>query len=169
MKPCLAAALLIALDLVALGALTRAWLEHERLAAPPAAAAPRFDMALLTLPGYDAPELRADPRPLTPDDYPAAIRAHDGAEVTARGYPIVLVQARGVVTEFLLTRFPPGCCFGALPVLDEWIHVTFEAGYPAGPPEQTLAVTGVLELGERVDENGFAESLYRMRASRVER
>lgn len=161
------AVLLVGVDLVALFALSHAWRENRALTALPEVLPTAFDMSLLTVPDYDPPDLRADQGAIPREEFPAAVQAFHGEEVTARGYPMVLAHERGIVTEFLLTRFPPGCCFGALPVLDEWIHVKLEDGYSAGPPTQAVEVTGVLDVGEKLIEEGLVESLYRMQASKV--
>ena len=129
-----------------------------------------LDLRRLALPAYDPPELRPPGSgPLGPEDFPPEIRALADERVTVVGYPLV-AELDGVETgSFLLSRFPPGCCFGAVPVLDEWIAVEAPAGTPALPPAVPVRVTGTLEVGEVLDANGFAESLYRMRAETVGR
>ena len=68
-----------------------------------------------------------------------------------------------------MTRYPPGCCFGALPVLDEWVQVTFPPGLelPADR-DSVVEAEGRLEAGELLDPDGYAESLYRMDAEAVQ-
>lgn len=128
----------------------------------------RLDLALLAIPGYDPPELRPEGEgPMRLEDFPPAVRALDGRTVHARGYPIAAELERGEVHRFLLSRFPPGCCFGAVPVLDEWIAVTVEEGVAPLDPNVPVEVSGGLEVGEVLGEDGFAVSLYRMRAERV--
>jgi hypothetical protein len=117
---------------------------------------------------YDPPELRgAAAATLAPDDFPAPVRVLHGAVVRVEGYPRAAGIEDGRVTRLLLTRFPPGCCYGALPVLDEWIDVA-----PAEPLEARglppfAAVVGRLEVGERLAEGGGVLSLYRMSDARL--
>ncbi|MEM7310713.1 MAG: hypothetical protein AAF682_28830 [Planctomycetota bacterium] len=129
-----------------------------------------LDFSLFTFPDYDPPELRgADPEPLTAADFPPAMRAADGKHVRLQGFMITVDFRIGTVQSFMLARFPPGCCFGATPVFDEWVDahpgsdgVIQRSGYAP------LAVTGVLEVGEELDEDGFVRSLYRLRDAEVE-
>lgn len=125
------------------------------------------DMGRLAFDDYDPPELRADAGALGVADFPPAARALDGRDVVLEGFPLVVDLDEGEVRELLLTRFPPGCCFGAVPVLDEWVLVELEQPLPADEVPPQAALRGVLEVGEILDERGAAQSLYRMRAGRV--
>jgi hypothetical protein len=71
------------------------------------------------------------------------------------------------VSSFLLSRFPPGCCFGALPFPDEWIAVTLTDPVAPLAADIPVEVTGTLEVGELLDGQGFVTSLYRMQGERV--
>jgi len=128
-----------------------------------------LDMARLVVPGYDPPEVRADPTALTLDRLPPVVQAVHGQTLRARGYVIPIERDRGSIIRFLLSRYPPGCCFGALPVLDEWIEVTFDEGIelPADR-DSVVEATGRLEAGEVLDADGYALSLYRMAGKKVE-
>lgn len=128
-----------------------------------------LDLARLTFDDYDAPELRGDATPLTAAAYPEAIRAYDGAEIVVSGYAQPLAFEEGRVVRLRLTRFPPGCCFGALPQYDEWIAVELgERGSFGYDAYSELRVRGRLELGEAFDELGGLESLYRLADARAE-
>jgi hypothetical protein len=62
-----------------------------------------------------------------------------------------------------------GCCFGAMPRLDEWVEV--QVGVGGGVdyiPFQAVRVTGPFEVGEVLDDYGYVRSLYRMKAESVE-
>jgi hypothetical protein len=127
---------------------------------------PRLTLEWFIFPQYDAPDLRADPQPLASDAFPEAIRRFHGQEIAVEGYPLVLEYDGDRVREFLLTRFPPGCCFGAVPVFDEWVLVQLEeprVGFPQDAA--TLTAVGRLDVGEVVDELGMADSLYRLQGS----
>jgi len=72
------------------------------------------------------------------------------------------------VQTFLLSRFPPGCCFGSVPVMDEWVEVEAPPGTTSLIPDLRVEVQGVLEMGEIIGPTGFALSLYRMQAVSVD-
>ena len=91
----------------------------------------------------------------------------DGQEVATVGYPLAVALERDRTRSFLLSRYPPGCCFGTVPALDEWIEVEAPPETDPLDPDVPVVVRGVLEVGEDLDELGFARSLYRMRAESV--
>jgi len=129
---------------------------------PPPGAEVSFER--LEFPTYDPPALRPDPAPLTAADFPARARVLDGRRLRLTGFPLVTGGDGRTVGELLLTRYPPGCCFGALPVFDEWVHVTLAEPLRADDVPRRAAVEGVLAVGERLDELGEPLSLYRLRA-----
>ena len=88
-------------------------------------------------------------------------------QLRARGYLIPTELEDGRVRRGMLTRFPPGCCFGAVPVLDEWIAVTFVEAIDRPPAGSAFEVAGQLEVGEELDQDGRALSLYRMPRARL--
>jgi hypothetical protein len=89
--------------------------------------------------------------------------------VLLSGFPQPLELAGERVRTLRLARFPPGCCFGALPQYDEWVLVELAGAGAASPNTYAeLRVRGTLQLGERVDATGLLESLYRLTDARVE-
>ena len=125
-----------------------------------------LDPGDLMIPGYDPPELRGG-RPFGLEDFPEEVRLLDGQEVATVGYPLAVALERDRTRSFLLSRYPPGCCFGTVPALDEWIEVEAPPETDPLDPDVPVVVRGVLEVGEDLDELGFARSLYRMRAESV--
>lgn len=125
----------------------------------------RLDIARLAVPDYDPPELRADAEPLRLGDLPLHVQVLAGKRITTAGYPLAAERTEDGL-RFLLSRFPPGCCFGSEPVPDEWIDVSVSSRDLLDPGRR-VEVSGVLEAGEVQDELGFVESLYRMRAVTV--
>ncbi len=125
---------------------------------------PVIDFAWLAFPGYDPPELRGDnPQPVPPDQYPAAVVPYHDRPVVLEGFPLVLGMQSRQIRSFLLTRFAPGCCFGAVPVLDEWVEVQLEEGLGEFLSQYaTVTVKGHLQIGEELDQDGLVKSLYRM-------
>ena len=124
----------------------------------------------LLVPGYDPPELRSTPGLFDRSFFPDAVQRLDGRPFRIQGYALAIGSRVGQSERFLVCRFPPGCCFGAIPVPDEWIDVMVEnpPDIPAGE-DVMVEVVGTLEVGELLDEQGFAVSLYRMQAERVRR
>jgi hypothetical protein len=123
-----------------------------------------LDMALLALADYDPPELRPGAEPYSDQRFPDTVRALQGRVFRLRGFPLAAAMDGDQVQTFLLSRFPPGCCFGSVPVMDEWVEVSAPAGVTSLDPELRVEVQGVLEMGEIIGPAGFATSLYRMQA-----
>ncbi len=130
----------------------------------------RIDLSVLTFADYDPPELRSGTKvELTVDQFPPVIQGLCGERIEAQGHILATEFDGEEIQRFLLTRFPPGCCFGSMPVLDEWVEVTLPPGEEVVlSPVAVVRVTGLLQVGEKLDEAGFAESLYRVVADEVE-
>ncbi|MCB9914458.1 MAG: DUF3299 domain-containing protein [Planctomycetes bacterium] len=135
-----------------------------REASPSTRPAPgeRVDFARLAFDGYDPPALRGGGPALGAADFPPAAARLDGVEVELAGFPLVLDLEGREVREFLLTRFPPGCCFGAVPVADEWVRVVLRAPLDAQAVPGQAVVRGRLEVGEVLDDDGGLSGLYRL-------
>ncbi|HKX45717.1 MAG TPA: DUF3299 domain-containing protein, partial [Planctomycetota bacterium] len=125
----------------------------------------------LVLPSYR-------PRAVLDDDvarggeelFPPEILALDGRSVAIEGFMMPLDYLADRVSQFVLSPYPPGCCFGGLPGMDEWVDV--EVLDPAGCEYfayRTIRVTGTFEVGEVLDDYGYVSSVYRLRATAVER
>lgn len=117
---------------------------------------------------YDPPDLRASAAPLRSSDFPAAARELDGRRLALVGFSQALQVADGAARQLLVARFPPGCCFGTVPVFDEWVLVE-----PAAPVDLVelatiVRVTGTLAVGESLLESGAVECLYRLTDAAVE-
>ena len=72
------------------------------------------------------------------------------------------------VKSFALTAIPGGCCYGAIPRLNEWVVVTMpedkRAEYAYYDP---VTIFGTLSVGE-LYEDGVLLSLYRMTPERID-
>lgn len=132
---------------------------------------PFLDFGAFLFKDYDAPALRNPPNvPLGPSDCPEAVTGYHGQQVVVEGYVLAADMKEGRVESLILARFPPGCCFGSMPVIDEWMAVDLLDG--GSEPFSTFTpvmIQGTLDLGERIDERGEAESLYRLHGGRVVR
>lgn len=99
---------------------------------------------------------------------PASIQGLDGKKIAVDGFMIPMDFEEDEVRSFLLTRFPPGCCFGMLPAMDQWIDVEMVSDEGADIVEMRIVrVTGALEVGEVLDDYGYLSSVYRLDAERV--
>ena len=118
----------------------------------------------LAFDAYDPPELRGqDAEPLALEEFPPAAVRLEGREIEIEGFPLVTSFTGDGAERLLLTRFPPGCCFGNVPVVDEWVAVDLgEDRIDPGTGYDPIRLRGVLRVGEALDEGGFVESLYRL-------
>lgn len=131
--------------------------------APPPEGA-EIDFARLEFPTYDPPSLREDKTPLPASAFPPPAGSLHQRRIALVGFPLVTGAEGSMVEELLLTRFPPGCCFGAVPVFDEWVLVRLDEPLRASELPRRARVEGLFEVGEELDELGSALSLYRMTA-----
>ncbi|MCC6740272.1 MAG: DUF3299 domain-containing protein [Planctomycetia bacterium] len=102
-----------------------------------------------------------------PEQIPEDIRALNGRKVCVVGWILPTAWDEDRMTEFLLMRNIPQCCFGIVPMMNEWIVVTVPPDLPS--PEHKLtptAVEGIIEVGE-AEVDGWVQSLYRMKAHNI--
>jgi len=141
----------------------------ERVLEIPATGTVQIELSDLAFDDYDPPELRGQGAGvLGPEAFPETVARLHGREVELRGFPLVTGYGDGGARRLLLTRFPPGCCFGNVPVLDEWVAVEVREGAQVDPGTgyDPLLMRGTFLAGERMDESGFVESLYRLEEAR---
>jgi len=116
------------------------------------------------------------PTPFAEEDYtkeeifPAELLVHDGQSRALEGFMQPIAWEGDKVTTFLLSPYPPGCCFGGMPGFDEWIDVEMADGSGVEfHAYRTVRVTGTFEVGESFDDYGYLSSIYRIRGESVER
>jgi hypothetical protein len=90
----------------------------------------------------------------------------NGQKVTIDGYMFPIDFEKGKVRSFLLSRGMFGCCYGDSPQISEIIKVTRTDG-KLMPFEAMARVTGILEVGEEFDGEGYVDSVYRIKADVV--
>lgn len=131
----------------------------------------QIPFSLFAFPSYDPASLRIDKTPILADSFPGALRPYHGKIAEVRGFMLAVELDGDDVKGFILSRYPQGCCFGAIPVFDEWIDVKVSDGNQDAfeTLEREVKVTGPLEMGEVTDEQGRVQSIYRMRDAVVER
>lgn len=131
----------------------------------------RIPFSFFAFPSYDPASLRIDKTPILADSFPEALRPYHGKIVEIRGFMLAVELDGDDVKTFILSRYPQGCCFGAIPVFDEWIDVKVGDGSQDAFEDlrREVTVTGPLEMGEVTDEQGRVQSIYRMQDAVVER
>ncbi|MEM7305347.1 MAG: DUF3299 domain-containing protein [Planctomycetota bacterium] len=124
----------------------------------------------ISWPEYEPPELREiEDETLLLSDFPEHLQQLDGERAALDGYMVPVDFEERKVTSFILSRYLPGCCFGVMPLMDEWveIEVLVEGGVDYFP-FQTVRVMGEFEVGEVLDDYGYVRSIYRMKSNSVE-
>jgi hypothetical protein len=108
----------------------------------------------------------APPRP--PSKVPENVRAFDGVRVEITGFMNPIEFDGDGVKSFALTAIPGGCCYGAIPRLNEWVVVQMpgeeRAEYAYYDP---VTLFGVLSVGE-LYEDSTVLSLYRMTPDKID-
>ena len=109
-----------------------------------------------------------DPHALLKDQIPPEIKALDGEPVLLLGFMVpVEFDSRGKLAAFAITQNQAFCCYGVTPAMNDWVMVRVPEGQGVEYRQQEpVAVYGVLEVGELLDE-GYVLSLYRLTATEV--
>jgi len=98
-------------------------------------------------------------------EIPADIRALDGRQVGVPGFILTMGDTENI-REFILLESLWGCCFGAVPDVNQTILVRLGSGGPIDYTAAPVLVTGKLEVGEE-RQGGFVTSLYRVVDAKV--
>jgi hypothetical protein len=93
-------------------------------------------------------------------ELPADVRALDGTNVGVPGFILTLGETEGM-HEFILLESLWGCCFGAVPEVNQTIVVRLAADHSFDYTAAPVLITGKLEVGEE-KQGGFVASLYRI-------
>jgi hypothetical protein len=99
-------------------------------------------------------------------EVPADIRALDGRSVGVPGFILTMGDTENI-REFILLESLWGCCFGAVPDVNQTILVRLGSGGPIDYTAAPVLVTGKLEVGEE-RQGGFVASLYRVVDAKVQ-
>jgi hypothetical protein len=97
---------------------------------------------------------------------PAFITDLNGTKAAVTGFMIPIDTDKSGVnaTAFIIVRNQMSCCFGVVPMLNEYMMVTMKKGKKAKiVMDVPMTVYGTLETGEKF-ENGVGWTLYRMSA-----
>lgn len=125
----------------------------------------------LYLPDYEGdPSFDGEERLDASEIFPPHILALNGQKVALDGFMQPLDFRDRQVIAFVLSPVPPGCCFGAIPRMDEYLEAVVVD--PKGIPyygARPIRAIGHLEVGEALDEYGYVTSIYRLDVERVDK
>ena len=115
------------------------------------------------------PKVPFDPAPpRVTDTIPAAVRALEGRTVEIYGNAMALDYSSGQMSEFILHSSADNCGFGAMPRINEWIHVVLAGGRTTRVSTALdVRVTGKFHIREVV-EQGRVVGLYHIVADAVQ-
>lgn len=122
-------------------------------------------------PGYEtmvpgAPPPAAADASKPKDQIPDFVRKLDAKKVAVTGFMLPTKFKDGKVTEFLLMKDQSGCCFGAMPRINEWIIVKMTQGGIPPLMDVPLTLVGSLKVGE-VFEEGYLSGIYQLNGERM--
>ena len=117
------------------------------------------------LAGYTFPEINQDDSVKLAAFYnaqiPADIKALDGKKTVISGFMLPVKVNKGVVTEMLLMKDQMSCCYGATPMLNDFVIVRLPEGKGKLVVDTPIFVYGILKVGA-VLENGFLAGVYQL-------
>lgn len=96
---------------------------------------------------------------------PAEVTRWDAKQVALVGYMLPVAQTRGA-KSFLLVESLWGCCFGAVPDMNQVIDVHVSGSEGVDYRSDPVMVSGVLEVGEKLEE-GAVVSVFRLQRASV--
>lgn len=100
---------------------------------------------------------------------PPRVQELSGTTFSLEGYMQALEyeESGDLVTKFVLTPKPVGCCTGHVPFLQEQALVSMERGGTEMRPLGTCVVEGTFRVDPVIDDEGDVLVLFQMRAQRV--
>jgi len=122
-----------------------------------------------TISNYDYnPKVPFDPAPpKVTDTIPSEVRALEGRTIEIYGNAMDLDYSSGQMSEFILHSSADNCGFGAMPRINEWIHVVLAGGKTTRVSTALdVKVTGTFHIREVV-EQGRVVGLYHIVADSV--
>ncbi len=92
---------------------------------------------------------------------PDYVRELDAKKISVTGFMLPTKFKDGKVTEFLLMKDQSGCCFGAMPRINEWIIVKMVQGGMPPLMDVPLTLIGKFKVGELFEE-GYLSGIYQL-------
>ncbi len=97
---------------------------------------------------------------------PEDIHCLDQQSISLKGFMLPLKVEEAKVTEFLIMRDQSMCCFGTIPMINEWVNVRMKDQGVNAIMDQAVTVHGVLHVGE-FREGGYLVGIYDMEGSHI--
>jgi hypothetical protein len=99
---------------------------------------------------------------------PEAIRKLDGQRVLVEGFMYPVAYEHDQLTEFMLVRDMPSCCFGFPPNPHEWVGAAVvKTAKIKAEVYRPVRVGGIFHVGPQ-RQGGYLSSIYRLEADKLE-
>lgn len=98
---------------------------------------------------------------------PAEVRQWSGRKAVVTGYMLPLKMEKGLVSEFLLQRYPMSCCYSTAPVMNEWVLVKLKKPAPM-IMDEPVAVSGLFRV-DPVFNGSSLQAIFGLAGDKVEK
>ncbi len=101
-------------------------------------------------------------------DIPPQIKALNGEKIEIEGFMLPLEGEDDDLLSFVLLENQLACCFGAIPLLNEWVYVTVpEKKKIRSYQDELVMIYGTLRVGAEF-EDGMLNGIYHLELDRLE-
>ena len=102
------------------------------------------------------------------EDIPSQIKALSGEKIGIEGFMLPLEGEDDNLQSFVLLENQLACCFGAIPLLNEWVYVTVpEKKKIRSYLDELVMIYGTLRVGAEF-EDGMLNGIYHLELDRLE-
>ncbi|MDE0301461.1 MAG: DUF3299 domain-containing protein [Candidatus Poribacteria bacterium] len=102
------------------------------------------------------------------EDIPPKIKALSGEKIEVEGFMLPLVGEDDNLESFVLLENQLACCFGAIPLLNEWIYVRVpKRKRIRSHQDELIMLYGTLRVGAEF-EDGMLNGIYHLELDRLE-
>ena len=102
------------------------------------------------------------------EDIPSQIKALSGEKIEIEGFMLPLEGEDDNIRSFVLLENQLACCFGAIPLLNEWVYVTVpEKKKVSSYQDELVMIYGTLRVGAEF-EDGMLNGIYHLKLDRLE-
>lgn len=102
------------------------------------------------------------------EDIPSQIKALNGEKIEIEGFMLPLEGEDDNLQSFVLLENQLACCFGAIPLLNEWVYVTVpEKKKVSSYQDELVMIYGTLRVGAEF-EDGMLNGIYHLKLDRLE-
>ncbi len=102
------------------------------------------------------------------EDIPSQIKALSGEKIEIEGFMLPLEGEDDNIRSFVLLENQLACCFGAIPLLNEWVYVTVpDKKKVRSLQDELVMIYGTLRVGAEF-EDGMLNGIYHLELDRLE-